>query len=130
MPVIGLHSVMLSPASVRRVTPPTTMTANTNVEENRSQAPTVLLARTGSGAGGGSAESAVALACSVFADEWSLAWFMHRRIREPGRYDFVTFALVKMPAGRAAEKGEFERGSTDEMKDLSGSREGIERDVA
>jgi hypothetical protein len=40
IPVIGRHSVMLSPDSVKRVTPPTTMTANTKVEENKSQRPT------------------------------------------------------------------------------------------
>jgi hypothetical protein len=39
-PVMGRHSVMLSPDSVRRVTPPTTMTAMTRVEESKSQFPT------------------------------------------------------------------------------------------
>ena len=37
---MGRHSVMLSPDSVRRVTPPTTMTAMTRVEESKSQFPT------------------------------------------------------------------------------------------
>jgi len=39
-PVIGRHSVMLSPDSVRRVTPPTAMTAMTRAEESKSQFPT------------------------------------------------------------------------------------------
>jgi hypothetical protein len=47
-PVIGRHSVMLSPDSVRRVTPPTTMTAMTRVEENKSQFPTAGGESTGS----------------------------------------------------------------------------------
>lgn len=38
--MIGRHSVMLKPDSVRRVTPPTTMIAKTSVEENKSQPPT------------------------------------------------------------------------------------------
>ncbi len=38
--MIGRHSVMLSPDSVRRVMPPTTMIAKTSVEENMSQRPT------------------------------------------------------------------------------------------
>jgi hypothetical protein len=37
---MGRHSVMLSPDSVRRVTPPTTMTARTRTEESKSQFPT------------------------------------------------------------------------------------------
>ena len=40
MPVIGLHSVMLRPDSVRRVTPPTTITANTNQADPISHFPT------------------------------------------------------------------------------------------
>ena len=40
MPVMGRHSVILRPDSVRRVTPPTTITAKTRVEENISQLPT------------------------------------------------------------------------------------------
>jgi hypothetical protein len=37
---MGRHSVMLSPDSVRRVMPPTTMTARTRAEESKSQFPT------------------------------------------------------------------------------------------
>ena len=40
MPVIGFHSVMLKPDSVRRVTPPTTITPNTNPADPRSHLPT------------------------------------------------------------------------------------------
>jgi len=47
-PVIGRHSVMLSPDSVRRVTPPTTMTARTRTEESKSQFPTAGGESTGS----------------------------------------------------------------------------------
>lgn len=47
MPVMGCHSVMLRPDSVRRVTPPTTMTAKTNADEKRSQRPTAGGANTG-----------------------------------------------------------------------------------
>lgn len=46
-PVIGRHSVMLRPDSVRRVTPPTTMIAKTSVEDARSQNPTDRDDRTG-----------------------------------------------------------------------------------
>lgn len=45
--MIGRHSVMLKPDSVRRVTPPTTMIAKTRVEENRSHLPTEEEGRTG-----------------------------------------------------------------------------------
>ena len=37
---MGRHSVILKPDSVRRVTPPTTITANTNADEIRSHRPT------------------------------------------------------------------------------------------
>lgn len=47
MPVIGRHSVMLRPDSVRRVTPPTTITAKTSVDERRSQRPTPGIGRIG-----------------------------------------------------------------------------------
>jgi len=40
MPVIGLHSVILKPDSVRRVTPPTTMIPKTKTEEAMSHLPT------------------------------------------------------------------------------------------
>jgi hypothetical protein len=40
IPVIGRHSVMLKPDSVRRVTPPTTITAKTKVDDKRSHRPT------------------------------------------------------------------------------------------
>jgi hypothetical protein len=46
-PVIGRHSVMLNPDSVRRVTPPTTMTAKTRVEERKSQFATAGVESTG-----------------------------------------------------------------------------------
>ena len=46
-PVIGRHSVMLRPDSVRRVTPPTTITAKTSVDERRSQCPTPGVGRIG-----------------------------------------------------------------------------------
>ena len=45
--MIGRHSVMLRPDSVRRVTPPTTMTAKTSVDERRSQRPTPGVGRIG-----------------------------------------------------------------------------------
>jgi len=53
MPVMGRHSVMLSPDSVRRVTPPTTIMAKTKVEENKSHRPTAGGESTGSGDVGG-----------------------------------------------------------------------------
>jgi len=40
MPVIGFHSVMLKPDSVRRVTPPTTITAKTNPADPINHPPT------------------------------------------------------------------------------------------
>ena len=45
--MIGRHSVMLRPDSVRRVTPPTTITAKTSVDERRSQCPTPGVGRIG-----------------------------------------------------------------------------------
>ena len=48
-PVMGRHSVMLNPDSVRRVTPPTTMTAKTSVEERKSQFATAGVESTGRG---------------------------------------------------------------------------------
>ena len=50
--MIGLHSVMLKPDSVRRVTPPTTITANTKADEKSNQRPTASGGSTGSGAVG------------------------------------------------------------------------------
>ena len=44
---MGRHSVMLRPDSVRRVIPPTTMTAKTSVDERRSQRPTPGVGRIG-----------------------------------------------------------------------------------
>lgn len=38
--MIGRHSVILRPDSVRRVTPPTTITAKTSVDDRSSQRPT------------------------------------------------------------------------------------------
>lgn len=52
MPVIGRHSVMLKPDSVRRVTPPTTTTTRTKREEIMSHIPTA-----GGGGGRGSVDS-------------------------------------------------------------------------
>lgn len=46
--MMGRHSVMLRPDSVRRVTPPTTMTAKTRVEDKRSQRATGGAERMGS----------------------------------------------------------------------------------
>ena len=51
-PVMGRHSVMLNPDSVRRVMPPTTMTAKTRVEERKSQFATAGVESTGSCASG------------------------------------------------------------------------------
>ena len=45
--MIERHSVMLNPDSVRRVTPPTTMTAKTRVEERKSQFATAGVESTG-----------------------------------------------------------------------------------
>ena len=50
MPDTGFHSVILKPDSVRRVTPPTTMTANTRPDEARSHIPTGGGERIGSSA--------------------------------------------------------------------------------
>jgi hypothetical protein len=50
MPVMGCHSVILNPDSVRRVTPPTTIIANTSVDENNSHRPTPGVAIVGNGA--------------------------------------------------------------------------------
>ena len=54
-PAMGRHSVMLSPDSVRRVTPPTTMTANTSAADATSHPPTTGGERTGSSPAGISA---------------------------------------------------------------------------
>src|ERR1700691_5260307 len=51
IPVMGRHSVILRPDSVRRVTPPTTITAKTNADEPRSQRPTDGGESTGKGTG-------------------------------------------------------------------------------
>ena len=56
---MGRHSVMLSPDSVRRVTPPTTMTAMTRVEESKSQFPTAGGESTGSCCASGCCQSAL-----------------------------------------------------------------------
>ena len=48
MPAIGFHSVMLRPDSVRRVMPPTTITAKTNPAEPISHPPTPGDDKTGS----------------------------------------------------------------------------------
>lgn len=53
--MIGRHSVMLKPDSVRRVTPPTAMIAKTRVEENRSHFPTEEEGRAGKGSTGAGA---------------------------------------------------------------------------
>ncbi len=52
---MGFHSVMLKPDSVRRVTPPTTMTANTSTADPSSQPPTEGGDSTGSSFAGTSA---------------------------------------------------------------------------
>ena len=49
---MGRHSVMLSPDSVSRVTPPTTMTTITSTDESMSQFPTAGGESTGSSAAG------------------------------------------------------------------------------
>lgn len=51
IPVIGLHSVILSPDSVNRVTPPTTMTPNTKTEDSMSHLLTDGGGRMGSSVG-------------------------------------------------------------------------------
>lgn len=60
--MMGRHSVILRPDSVRRVMPPTTTTAKTSVEEIISQIPTERGARIGrvSGVGGTCAFAVVA----------------------------------------------------------------------
>lgn len=52
MPVIGRHSVILKPDSVRRVTPPTTIITKTNADEKSNQRPTEGGDRTGKGTDG------------------------------------------------------------------------------
>lgn len=49
MPVIGFHSVILSPDSVNRVTPPTTITAKTKPEDINNHLPTAGGESTGRG---------------------------------------------------------------------------------
>lgn len=59
MPDTGFHSVILRPDSVRRVTPPTTMTAKTRAEDRSSQRATgggERMGRLSSGSGDDSAE--------------------------------------------------------------------------
>lgn len=53
--MMGRHSVMLRPDSVRRVTPPTTTMAKTRVDDNISHIPTERGDSTGNGAEDGSA---------------------------------------------------------------------------
>lgn len=60
---MGCHSTMLSPDSVRRVTPPTTMTAKTSAEENKSQYETDGGVRTGSVSAEDASEEETASAC-------------------------------------------------------------------
>ena len=47
MPVTGRHSVMLKPDSVKRVTPPTTMTPSTKIDESSNHLPTAGEGRIG-----------------------------------------------------------------------------------
>lgn len=71
-PVMGFHSVMLSPDSVRRVTPPTTMIARTSVAEAISHPPTAGGERIGRGAS--EADAGIApVARSVFGVVWRRA---------------------------------------------------------
>lgn len=63
MPDTGFHSVILRPDSVRRVTPPTTMTAKTRAEERSSQRATgggESMGRLFSGSDGSADEGAAA----------------------------------------------------------------------
>jgi hypothetical protein len=60
IPVIGRHSVMLKPDSVRRVTPPTTITAKTKVDDKRSHRPTE---------GGGNTEGSTGGECEPLVDK-------------------------------------------------------------
>lgn len=80
MPVMGRHSVMLRPDSVRRVTPPTTMTAKTNVEEKRSQPPTAGGANTGK--------------LGIFALGWTVPVDSER---EPGNRRALSFLMSREP---------------------------------
>mgnify|MGYP007051632478 CR=1 FL=1 len=79
-PVIGFHSVMLRPDSVRRVTPPTTTMAKTRVADAMSHPPTTGGARVGSGASAAACPFSAALEDSAvgvvvvvddLAEEWN-----------------------------------------------------------
>lgn len=59
-PVIGRHSVILRPDSVRRVTPPTTMTAKTSTDDNSNHPATGGGESTGSSAASAGAAEALA----------------------------------------------------------------------
>lgn len=59
IPDTGRHSVMLRPDSVKRVTPPTTITANTRVEDASSHIATGGGESTGNSAAEGKAEDAL-----------------------------------------------------------------------
>lgn len=82
-PVIGFHSVILKPDSVRRVTPPTTIIASTSVADAISHPPTAGEGRTGRGAVSRDASAwalVVAVAASeVFAEECSRDESKNRR---------------------------------------------------
>ncbi|CAK5275786.1 unnamed protein product [Mycena citricolor] len=61
-PVMGFHSVILNPDSVKRVTPPTTTTANTSTDETMSHMPTET------GGGGAVPGVAASIVASVTVD--------------------------------------------------------------
>lgn len=93
MPVIGRHSVMLRPDSVRRVTPPTTITPYTSTEHRSNQRPTAGDASTGT------SRACAAAASKVAFDEKKRGWIGFpanvTNAREvPSKFDSA-FAMLK-----------------------------------
>jgi hypothetical protein len=74
VPTIGCHSVIDRPECVRRVTPPTTMIANTSAEQAKSHAATARGGRCVSGDGVGEAAGAAASCGEAFT-----AWILSQR---------------------------------------------------
>jgi hypothetical protein len=125
MPVMGRHSVMLRPDSVRRVTPPTVMTAKTRVDEKRSQRPTGGGERTGSEENG-------------LKKEWRADVRRDGRARvraktereEPNMLSLVRRALARQYSTPPRQLSAGEQGIHDKLKDRFNPRELQVQDIS
>jgi hypothetical protein len=108
-PVIGFHSVMLNPDSVRRVTAPTTMTPSTRVLQPSSQKPTARGASVG--------RAALVVADVVVGvsptkeleDGRVAAAYAVRRVKKEGEMRFPTRLAETDEREGADESAEYER---------------------